>query len=120
MSETQESIAAWCREHYPDEDLHRIVSNLVEEVAELAAALHLDTEGLAEHFRRSGARPQSETISMDEVSGEVGDVEISLSSLADFLGLQIGAATDAKMAVNRRRDPAASKARRQAKRAFGL
>lgn len=82
--ETQESIGAWADEVFgPVSDLPRAVGRAGEELAELKEA--------------------AETLTPQDMIVEMADVVIVLMRLANVIGQDLGAAINAKMAINRKR-----------------
>jgi NTP pyrophosphatase (non-canonical NTP hydrolase) len=128
--ETQQSVAAWCEEHYPDESLVQLLLNLVEECTELgcvipSGAVDGQPVGVPEDLM---ARTLSLTVAKsDDTPGdpemirkEIGDVLISILNLAERVGVDAQAALDAVMAGNRKRRTDESRAREIRKRELGL
>ena len=85
MKETQESIAVWADETFGPVSLFRAIVRVNEEMSELL----------------TGSCYQSEV--PGEISGECADILITLYRVAEYAGIDLHAAVDAKMKVNRAR-----------------
>jgi dCTP diphosphatase len=74
----------------------------------LAIALNVEAAELLEHFQwlSEEASAEFDENRLEKVASEVADVQIYLIRLADQLGIDILAATEAKMAENEEKYPA--------------
>jgi len=74
----------------------------------LAMALNVEAGELLEHFQWLTEEASTELgpDKLDEIAKEIADVQIYLIRLADQLGIDILAATEAKMAENEKKYPA--------------
>jgi hypothetical protein len=114
--ETQESVTAWCNEHYPGADEANGIRRLFEEATELAAAINaIDLEGLLDTVRKSWEKSQKDRGDRRQIPGEIADVRIAEQWLASALNVDEQAALDDKMAVNRKRTVSESQARQSKK-----
>lgn len=122
MSETQESVSAWCEIFPPrpvGEAQHRAV-RMLEEAVELAVAAGLTAERVVEVARICWDKSAADFAIAEHVPGEAADVLIALYCLATRAGFDLHAELDRRMVRNRAR-PADYYARRQAaKAALGL
>ena len=74
----------------------------------LACALSVEAAELLEHFQwlQSGVREELGEAKLTEVRHEMADVLVYLVRLADKLGVDLGAAVEEKMVLNRAKYPA--------------
>lgn len=74
----------------------------------LSAALTVEAAELLEHFQwlQSGVREELGEAKLTEVRHEMADVLVYLVRLADKLGVDLGAAVEEKMVLNRAKYPA--------------
>ena len=74
----------------------------------LACALNVEAAELLEHFQwlQSGVRDELGEAKLIEVRHEMADVLVYLVRLADKLGVDLGAAVEEKMVLNRAKYPA--------------
>jgi NTP pyrophosphatase (non-canonical NTP hydrolase) len=114
--ETQETVSAWCDRHYPGLSAAQRLKDLVEEVTELAASLNnVPLEEILDIVCRTWEKSAGQLGDRRETPGEIGDVRISVMSLATALGIDEQEALDEKMAINRAKSPEESQARFQRK-----
>ena len=118
--ENQESVCRWCNEHYPDETKKTSVFNLLEEVIELAVAAGVEINDINRIASISYNKSVADLGKSADVPKELGDVQISLYSLAGIWGYDALQCCDEKMASNRERSTDESKARLEAKKNKGL
>jgi dCTP diphosphatase len=74
----------------------------------LACAMSVEAAELLEHFQwlQSGSKEELGDAKLEQVGHEMADVLVYLVRLADKLGVDLGAAVEEKMALNRAKYPA--------------
>lgn len=89
MSETQRTITDWQRDTFGKTTAWHAFQRMQKEYWELRDIVHAAENGLK--------------VGHDQVAGELADVLITLYRVAECCGIDLHAATDAKMSVNRNR-----------------
>lgn len=92
--ENQETITAWAEGAFGPSHPAIIASRMSVEVAELVSGL-----SLVAHLRVEDIDPET----VHALQEEVADVNVMLSQVAEMLQVDIGAVTDYKMSINRKR-----------------
>ena len=94
MNENQETITAWAEETFGPSHPAVVAARMSIEVAELVSGLstvsHLPVEDM-------------DPVTLAALRDEIADVNVMLSQVAKKLNVDIAAATDFKMAINRKR-----------------
>lgn len=118
--ETQRSAFLACEEHYPGEDIAQKVRNLLEEVVELGCVLGVPVERMLDTVRITAAKSDDPLMDPACIRKEVGDVALSLSNLAETLGVDADAARDEVTGLMRSRGIGVASQRSARKEALGL
>lgn len=118
--EDQRSVHDWCAQHYPGETAAQKLLNLVEEVVELGCVLGVPIADVLRTARLTAAKSDDPVGDPGCTRKEVGDVLLSLFSIAESAQVDAHAALDDVMLGNRARTVAESRARSERKLAMGI
>ena len=108
--ETQQSVSAWCDEHYPGEDLSDRTKDLIEELTELAVC-----SGISESSARGSLIDSFNKTNSDSTEQVYERVLSALEKHALQIGVEWDAVLDEKMAKNRQKTTDESQSRLQSK-----
>lgn len=118
--ETQRSAFLACEEHYPGESREQKFRNLLEEVTELGCVLGIPVEDMFATMRITVAKSDDPVMDQACIRKEIGDIALSVSNLAETLGVDAAEAQDEVTALMRKRGIAVALERAERKRAMGL